>query len=132
MKNVQTNRVGKEARIKRVMDLMTSGYMTFQIIDICKKEWNVTSNRAIERYITYVYNFLKLGLKDIDRERILVEYQGLITKYENMGDYKLAKEYRFQRDKIFGVVVNKTDVTSGGEKLGAVIVYIDKPNGDKI
>lgn len=123
MKN--TNKLNKEDRIERVKQLLSLGLMKFEVVDICKKEWQV-STRTVERYLTEVYKFLTKSLKEQDVDMILLEYNSLISKYEKMGDKKMAYSYRLQRDKILGLTT-KMDITSGGEALKSNIIYIERP-----
>jgi hypothetical protein len=96
------NKICKEQRLDRIMRLIADGYMTYQIVDICGKEWNI-GRRAVERYLTIVYSFLKREMNSQDKDNILLEYNALIHKYEKAGDAKIALEYRKHRDKITGV-----------------------------
>lgn len=123
MKN--TNKLNKEDRIERVKQLLSLGLMKFEVVDICKKEWQV-STRTVERYLTEVYKFLTKSLKEQDVDMILLEYNSLLSKYEKMGDKKMAYLYRLQRDKILGLTT-KMDITSGGEALKSNIIYIERP-----
>ena len=123
MKN--TNKLNKEDRIERVKQLLSLGLMKFEVVDICKKEWQVSA-RTVERYLTEVYKFLTKSLKEQDVDMILLEYNSLLSKYEKMGDKKMAYLYRLQRDKILGLTT-KMDITSGGEALKSNIIYIERP-----
>lgn len=123
------NKATKDERIQKVLKLMADGYMTWQICKICSDEWKV-SRRAVERYLTEVYKFLKLSMKEKDKDKILIEYETLISKYELSGDSKMAYLYRVHRDKLTGMLVTKTDITSGGEKLQPAIINIIKPSGN--
>lgn len=102
----QVNKKGKEERIEFILDLIGEGYMTFQIVDKCMKEWKV-GRRAIESYLTKVYSFLKTELNSDDKDRILMQYERLARKHEkNRPD--LALKYRQQRDKITGISEKST------------------------
>lgn len=121
-------KIQKQERIDRILQLIGDGYFTYQIVDICKAEWGVTSRRTIEKYLTQVYSFLKTELNDKDKDRILLEYERLIQKYERSGDAKIAIQYRQMRDKILGLYITKTDVTTNGKDMTPTIINIIKPN----
>ncbi len=112
----RANKITKEERIQQVSNLISTGYMTYQIVDICKKEWGVT-RRSVERYLTICYSFLTKSLKDKDKDKILLEYEMLALKYEKMGNFRMALEYRKQRDKIIGIAIERRDFTSNGETI---------------
>lgn len=120
-------KVQKQERIDRILQLIGDGYFTYQIVDICKSEWGVTSRRTIEKYLTQVYSFLKTELNEKDKDRILLEYERLIQKYERSGDAKIAIQYRQMRDKILGLYITKTDVTTNGKDMTPTIINIIKP-----
>jgi len=121
-----TNRIGKEERIRRITELIGDGLFTYQIVDICTKEWGV-GRRQVENYLTLVYKFLKTNLTEKDKDMILLEYSRLIQKHEKSNP-KLAFEYRKHRDKIIGLGVDRVDVTSNGKDVGTTIINIIKPN----
>ena len=98
------NRATKEERIARITGLIADGLFTYQIVDICMKEWGV-GRRQIENYLTLVYSFLRKNLGEKDKDRILQEYEYLIQKHEKINP-KLAFEYRKHRDKIIGLGVS--------------------------
>jgi hypothetical protein len=112
----RANKVTKQQRVERVLELIAMSYMTFQIVDICKKEWGV-NRRSVERYLTICYRFLAKSLKDKDKDKIILEYDVLINKFEKLGNHRMALEYRKQRDKIIGIAVERRDITSNGETL---------------
>jgi len=120
------NRAQKDERIERVLHLLAMGHHTFQIVNTCSKEWGVT-RRTIERYLTQVYSFLKKSMTEKDKDRIILEYNQLILKKEGQGNDKMAALYRERRDKILGLYVTKTDITSGGDKITPTIINIIKP-----
>lgn len=97
----------KEDRIRRVMDLLGEGRMTYDIVNICQKEWGC-GRRAIEKYIQHIYTFLNKSLQEKDKDKILLEYSNLIEKYEKI-DKRLARDYRLQRDKILGISIDRVD-----------------------
>jgi hypothetical protein len=105
--------LGKEERIQRVLELIALGYMTFQVVDICTKEWKVC-RRTIERYLTIVYEFLRKQAK-IDKDQALAEYESLINREELAGNKDLARKYRLQRDKILQIAVDKVDHKHSGD-----------------
>lgn len=124
---MKSNKIQKEERIRFVMDLISKGHMTFEIVDICSKEWGV-GRRQIEKYLTIVYRFLTTSLKEKDKDKILLEYDRLIHKYEMQGEVRYAMQYRQMRDKIMGLYINKTDITTGGDKLPGAVINIINPN----
>lgn len=109
-------------RINLVVELLAQGLFTYQIVDKCKKDWSV-SRRTVERYLTHVYSFLNLSLKEKDKDKILIEYDALIQKNEKMGDKKYAALYRERRDKILGLYNHevKADITSGGKPIDEIL-----------
>jgi hypothetical protein len=116
MAKQKANKKTKEERIAKVADLLSFGYPTYQIVDICTKEWNV-KRRCVEKYLEWVYSFMTKSLKEKDKDKILLEYEQLALKYEKKGDAKMALEYRKQRDKIIGIAIERRDLTSNGETI---------------
>ena len=102
----QGGRIQSYQRIQRIYDLIGDGYLTFQIVKICGDEWGI-GRRAVEKYLTKVYAFLREGsLKS--REDVIVEYNKLIRKHEEENP-ELALKYRMHRDKILGLMVDRVE-----------------------
>lgn len=99
----------RDERIRRIMELIGDNYMTFEIKDICKKEWGI-SPRTVDRYLKICYDFLQTSLSQKDKDYILLEYDRLITKFDRLGQFKIAQQYRFQRDKILGLGIVKDNI----------------------
>lgn len=120
----------KSVRIAFVRDLITMGYSNAQIIDAFITKFK-TQQRAAYRYINIVLDFLHSEVKEKTVEQILTEYNELIKKYEAF-DPRLAKEYRMHRDKIFGYLQQKIDITSGGKELPTTIniIHVNKKDAD--
>ncbi len=116
----RSSKVQKEERIERVLALIGDGLMTFQIVNICRKEWNI-SRRTVERYLSHIYKFLKTELTSSDKDKVLLEYDRLIQKYENK-DSRLARDYRQMRDKITGISKERTDITSNDKTIETIIL----------
>ncbi len=93
------NKIQKQQRIERIHELLGDGYPTYQIVNICAKEWSV-SRRTIERYLTLVYNFLQKQLSQDDVEKLLLKYQRLALKYEKKGDAAMAFKYNDMINKM--------------------------------
>jgi hypothetical protein len=121
MSKIRANKKTKEERIAKVAELLSFGYPTYQIVDICKKEWNV-QRRCVEKYLELVYAFMTKSLKEKDKDKILLEYEQLALKYEKLGNAKMALEYRRQRDKIIGISIERRDITTNGESI-----FIEQP-----
>lgn len=102
------NKIQRLERIDKVGQMIGDGYFTYQIVDFCAKEWGVSS-RTAERYIEQVTKFLKKQLNSGDKDKILLEYDRLIQKYEQLGESRIALEYRKHRDKITGLGVDKIE-----------------------
>lgn len=123
MSKDRANKATKAQRIDFVHKLIADGLLKYQIVDKCMDEWKISA-RAVEKYLTHVYNFLHEQTKNNNTvETILAEYQKLIAKYE-AKDPKLAHQYRLQRDKILGISTQKVDVTSNGKDIGISEVII--------
>ena len=110
-----TSKTTRDNRIRYITELIANGCMRHEIVSICSKKWKI-STPTIDRYLKIVYDFLKTDLNNEDREKILLEYTTLIERYEKK-DPKLAKEYRFQRDKIMGISIERKDITSNGKTI---------------
>lgn len=128
--NRQVTKYTSEERVKYVMSLIAKGYLTHQIISDCQKQWGI-GQRAIEKYLTKVYALLKNEVSAADKDRVLVEYQALIQQCELSGDKKLAKEYRFQRDKILGLHTQKVE-HSGNVNIDTIrLIEIKKEDNNE-
>lgn len=124
------NRMKRLERIEKVGEMIGDGYFTYQIVEYCSKEWGVSS-RTAERYIQQVTQFLKKQLNSSDKEKILLEYDKLIHKYEKMGNAKIALEYRKHRDKITGLGIDKVE-HSGSVQIETIrLKEIKKPDEEK-
>lgn len=117
----------RELRLKRILDLISEGKLTFQIVDILMGEWQVT-RRQIQRYLTVAYKHMAADVKGLDIEHYRIEYKQLILRYENMGEFQIAQKYRDMLNKIEGVYKQRMDVTSNGE---SIVFNIIKPKKDE-
>lgn len=109
------DKLTRQKRLKRVRELIGKGMMNYQIEDQLSEEWGL-AKRTINRYLQQVYSFLRSNLSQNDKEKILLEYNELIQRYDDF-DTKLALQYRIQRDKILGLITTRMDLTSKGEKI---------------
>lgn len=103
------NNTIKQARLKRMLELIEEGQRPFQIKEILHKEWNI-SIRSIERYMKAAFKHISEDIDVDDKTKYKVEYEVLIHKYEKMGQYELARRYRDMLNKIMGAYVEKQEV----------------------
>lgn len=113
----------KEKRLEYILSLYAMGYMEFQMVELCMKEWKI-KERMARRYLEWVKIFLKQELDKTDKDKFITEYNALIIKYEKLGDAKQAFLYRQHRDKILGLTIERRDITSGGQPLQQIIKVI--------
>ena len=95
------SKVEREQRIERIFELIGDGYLTFEIIQICRKEWGIC-RRTMDRYFEIVYKYLKDNNK-VESEKLILQYEKLARKYDKSGKADIAFKYRQQRDKITGL-----------------------------
>lgn len=121
--------IGKDLRVARICELITLGYLTYEIISICSGEWGL-SKRTVERYTQQIHQFLAKEVKEKDREMILIEYDRLINKYQLQGNDRYASLYRERRDKIQGLYQQKVDITSDGKPITEIRLIQIKSKDD--
>jgi len=115
-------KIKKKERLDRILELIGDGYMTYQIVEVCSKEWAI-GRRGVERYLTAVYKFLKTELTHQDKELAILELQELERQYKGRGDAKSLLKLKDMRFKIQGFYNHeiKADVTSGGKPIDEIL-----------
>lgn len=104
----QANKFTKAERLKLISELLADGKLSYEIYDICKEKWGICE-RQVRRYLDIVYKYLGEQVKEKDKDKIILEYDRLIAKYE-AKDPKMAYLYRLQRDKILGISSEKINL----------------------
>jgi len=125
MRNRQT-KIGREERINKILELIGQGMYTFQIVDICTKEWGVT-RRTIEKYLTHVYSFMSKELTKEDKDKVIMELKEEEKLFKQRGEISAYLKLKDMRLKVSGQYQTKIDHTTNGKDIG-FILNINKPN----
>jgi len=116
----------KEFRINQVMSLLTIGKFRWEILAQLTKEWNC-SERNVEKYMAACTKLLRNHYSKETADDILSKYNFLYNDALVRNDKKLAKNVLDSMAKVGGYMMERVDITSGGEKLQNIFNII-KPD----
>lgn len=125
MAKSQATKQIKAERIDRIITMLQSGMYSWEIIGILSTEWNC-SERNVYKYMTACYKLLSVHYSKEVVDNILAKYDFLYRRSIANKDDKLAVKILDSISIVKGLRVNKTDITSGGEKM-TTIINIIKP-----
>ena len=124
----QATKAIKAQRINQVVTMLQQGMYRWEIVNQLSKEWQC-SERNVERYMEASYKLLSIHYDKDVLENILSKYDMLYKRSINSGDNKLAVRILDSIAIVKGLKVNKSDITSGGEKINPVNINFINPNG---
>lgn len=120
----RSDKLEKEKRVRAVQDLMLSGHNSGDIRDTIMVKWSLSERQAY-RYITDAYKeFRELTQNEMSERKGWHIQARLKLLKQNTGKPKLQLDILDSLAKLEGVLINKVDHTSGGEKLESVVVYL--------
>jgi len=112
----------KVQRIKTILELMGKGHFMFEIVDKLTKDWNCSS-RNVYKYITKAKEVLKKDISERDKEDLINQFDILLQKAYEKGDYKLINSILANKGKF--TVGEKSNVEHSGSISGININLID-------
>lgn len=129
------SKVEKVKRIRLIQEDLINGIVPAKIVEKYSDEWSLTE-RMINHYIKTAFDdFKKLSGQNIDSIRgfHLQARMGLLEFAMSKEKYKtFALDVLQDMAKLQGLYVHKHDITSDGEKLNLIQVFIpDNGRDDK-
>ncbi len=118
----RADKLTKDTRVRAVMEWILQGYMTRDIITQCFNKWQIDERMAY-KYIKECKSILAAARKGELSERIDFYLAAKMKLYNEMKDKATPKGAAVANDildsmaTLEGIVTNKIDITSKGDKL---------------
>jgi len=121
-KRDRADKLTKDTRVRSVMEWFLQGYMTKDIIAQCFSKWQIDERMAY-KYIKECKSILAAARKGELSERVDFYLAAKMKLYNEMKDKVTPKGAAVANDildsmaTLEGIVTNKIDITSKGDKL---------------
>jgi hypothetical protein len=121
------DRLRNERRVRQVVEWILSGHTTADIIRQCTTSWEL-KERAAYKYLKKAKDFISKFPDDDTKEKKSLHIERRLKLFRELEKKTTAQGARTALRildsiaKIDGSLVEKVDVTTGGEQIGTVLI----------